>query len=239
MAALLLVFVLAFGGQGVLPWALRGLRRETPPQRRPATPPPAEPGPNEPVLSVTGLRKAYGGVIAVDDFSLELRRGETAALIGPNGSGKTTALRLIAGAEPVDAGTVVVDGVEVTYAPTAQRVWLGIARTLQTTAAFRELTALEDVLVGRAVRRRYGGLVRSALATPNARREQEASETAALEALAVVGLAAAADVPTPSSPPRSNVWSRSPPRWQASPRCCSWTRSPPARGRRRSDWSRT
>jgi branched-chain amino acid transport system permease protein len=197
VAALLLVFVLAFGGQGVLPWVLGRLRREAPPQRRPARPPPAEPGSNEPVLNATGLRKAYGGVIAVDDFSLELRRGETAALIGPNGSGKTTALRLISGAEPADAGTVVVDGVEVTYAPTAQRVWLGIARTLQATAAFRELTALEDVLVGRAVRRRYGGLVRSALATPNARKEQESSETAALEALALVGLATAADVPTP------------------------------------------
>ena len=197
VAALLLVFVLAFGGQGVLPWALRWLRPERPPQRRPATPSPSEPGPSEPVLRATGLRKAYGGVIAVDDFSLELRRGETAALIGPNGSGKTTALRLIAGAEPADAGAIEVDGVEVTLAPTAERVRLGIARTLQATAAFRELTALEDVLVGRAVRRRYGGLVRSAIATPNSRREQEASETAALEALAVVGLAAAADVPTP------------------------------------------
>ena len=197
VAALLLVFVLAFGGQGVLPWALRRLPRQSHPRRRPATPPSGAPGPNDPVLSATGLRKAYGGVIAVDDFSLELRRGETAALIGPNGSGKTTALRLIAGAEPADAGVVVVDGVEVTVAPTAERVRLGIARTLQATAAFRELTALEDVLVGRAVRRRYGGLVRSALATPNARREQAASETAALEALAIVGLAGAADVPTP------------------------------------------
>ena len=198
VAALLLVFVLAFGGQGVLPWALRRLRPETQPPRRPAArPPPSEPGPNEPVLRATGLRKAYGGVIAVDDFSLELRRGETAALIGPNGSGKTTALRLISGAEPADAGAIEMDGVEVTLAPTAERVRLGIARTLQATAAFRELTALEDVLVGRAVCRRYGGLVRSALATPKARREQEASETAALEALAVVGLAGAADVPTP------------------------------------------
>ena len=53
-------------------------------------------------------------MIAVDDFSLELRRGETAALIGPNGSGKTTALRLIAGAEPADAGTIALDGAEVT-----------------------------------------------------------------------------------------------------------------------------
>jgi branched-chain amino acid transport system permease protein len=196
VAAILLVFVLAFGGQGLVPWALRWLRREQPPERRPAQPPPAVPGPSEPVLTATGLRKAYGGVIAVDDFSLELRRGETAALIGPNGSGKTTALRLISGAEPADAGAISVAGTDVSAASTHERVRLGIARTLQTTAAFPELTALEDVLVGRAVRRRHGGLVRSALATPNARREQATSETAALEALALVGLAEAADVPT-------------------------------------------
>jgi branched-chain amino acid transport system permease protein len=196
VAAILLVFVLAFGGQGLVPWALRWLRREQPPERRPAQPPPAVPGPSEPVLTATGLRKTYGGVIAVDDFSLELRRGETAALIGPNGSGKTTALRLISGAEPADAGAISVGGRDVSAVSTHERVRLGIARTLQTTAAFPELTALEDVLVGRAVRRRHGGLVRSALATPNARREQATSETAALEALALVGLAESADVPT-------------------------------------------
>jgi ABC-type branched-subunit amino acid transport system ATPase component len=196
VAAVLLVFVLAFGGQGVVPWALRWLRREPPPERRPAQPPPAVPGPSEPVLTAAGLRKAYGGVVAVDDFSLELRRGETAALIGPNGSGKTTALRLISGAEPADAGAISLDGTDVTAVSTHERVRLGIARTLQTTAAFPELTALEDVLVGRAVRRRHGGLVRTALATPNARREQATSETAALEALALVGLAECADLPT-------------------------------------------
>jgi branched-chain amino acid transport system permease protein len=196
VAALLLVFVLAFGGQGVVPWALRLLKREQPPERRPATPPAAAPGPTEPVLTASGLRKAYGGVVAVDDLSLELRRGETAALIGPNGSGKTTALRLIAGAEPADAGVIAVAGAEVTSAPTPERVRLGIARTLQNTAVFPESTALEDVLVGRAVRRHRGGLLRTALATPSSRREQAASETAALEALAVVGLAGSADVPT-------------------------------------------
>ena len=197
VAALLLVFVLAFGGQGVLPWALRRLRPEAPPKRSRATPPPAVPGPSEPVLQAHNLRKAYGGVVAVDDLSLELRRGETTALIGPNGSGKTTALRLISGAEPADAGAITVDGTDVTAAPTSERVRLGIARTLQNTASFPELTALEDVLVGRAVRRRHGGLVRTALSTPAARRELQASAGPALEALALVGLADAADLPTP------------------------------------------
>ena len=197
VAALLLVFVLAFGGQGLLPWALSRLRPEARPKRMPRTPPPAVPGPTEPVLQARNLRKAYGGVIAVDDFSLELRRGETTALIGPNGSGKTTALRLIAGAEPPDAGAIWLGGTDVTTAPTTDRVRLGIARTLQNTASFPELTALDDVLVGRAVRRHHGGLLRTALSTPAARRELQSSETPALEALALVGLMESADVPTP------------------------------------------
>jgi branched-chain amino acid transport system ATP-binding protein/branched-chain amino acid transport system permease protein len=197
VAALLLVFVLAFGGQGVLPWAFRRLRTEPSPKRAPAASPRALPGPTEPVLQASSLRKAYGGVIAVDDFSLELRRGETTALIGPNGSGKTTALRLIAGAEPPDSGEISLGGTDVTTAPTSDRVRLGIARTLQNTTSFPELTALDDVLVGRAVRRHHGGLLRTALSTPAARRELQSSKIPALEALALVGLTEAADVPTP------------------------------------------
>ena len=196
VAALLLVFVLAFGGQGVLPWALGYLRRSERPRRRPAAAPPTAPGPLEPILVARGLRKSFGGVLAVDDLSLELRRGETAALIGPNGSGKTTALRLISGAAGADAGAIELDGADVTAAATADRVALGIGRTLQTTAAFPELTALENVLVGRAALRRHGGLARTALATPKARQEQAASETAALEALALVGLERHPDTPT-------------------------------------------
>jgi branched-chain amino acid transport system permease protein len=198
VAALLLVFVLALGGRGVLPWLLRrfGVEEST---RRPPTPRPPRlaPGPREPILGASGLRKAFGGVVAVDGLSLVLAGGETAALIGPNGSGKTTALRLIAGASAPDAGSIALGGAEVTAAATADRVRLGIARTLQTTSAFPELTALENVLVGRASLRRYGGLVRTALATPHARREQAAAEAAALEALALVGLDDVADVATP------------------------------------------
>jgi branched-chain amino acid transport system ATP-binding protein len=133
----------------------------------------------------------------VDGLSLELARGETAAMIGPNGSGKTTALRLISGAAAPDQGRIELDGSDVTRATTANRVRLGIARTLQNASAFPELTALENVLVGRGPCRRHGGLGRSALATPQARREQAAAEAAALEALALVGLEREADVPTP------------------------------------------
>jgi len=198
VAATLLVFVLALGGEGIVPWLAGRLRRGTAPRREPARPSvPAAPAPAEPILRAAGLRKAFGGVVAVDDLSLELARGETIALIGPNGSGKTTALRLISGASVADAGAIELAGSDVTGASTADRVRLGIARTLQTTSAFMELTALENVLVGRGVRRRYGGLVRTALATPKARREVEAAEAAALQALALVGLEHAADTPAP------------------------------------------
>jgi branched-chain amino acid transport system permease protein len=196
VAAVLLVFVLALGGEGVLPRLLQLLRREERTRRASALPPAASPVPEEPVLEAAGLRKAFGGVVAVDGLSLELRRGETAALIGPNGSGKTTALRLISGASPPDAGSIALGTTDVTTAPTAQRVRLGIARTLQATAVFPELTALENVLVGRAARRRYAGLGRTALATPKARREDQEAEQAALEALALVGLEHAADTHT-------------------------------------------
>jgi branched-chain amino acid transport system ATP-binding protein/branched-chain amino acid transport system permease protein len=198
VAATLLVFVLALGGEGIVPWLAGRLRRGTTPRREPARPSvPAAPAPAEPILRAAGLRKAFGGVVAVDDLSLELARGETIALIGPNGSGKTTALRLISGASVADTGAIELTGSDVTGASTADRVRLGIARTLQTTSAFMELTALENVLVGRGVRRRYGGLVRTALATPKARREVEAAEAAALQALALVGLEHAADTPAP------------------------------------------
>ena len=198
VAATLLVFVLALGGEGIVPWLAGRLRRGKTPRREPARPSvPAAPAPAEPILRAAGLRKAFGGVVAVDDLSLELARGETTALIGPNGSGKTTALRLISGASVADAGSIELTGSDVTGASTADRVRLGIARTLQTTSAFTELTALENVLVGRGVRRRYGGLVRTALATPKARREAEAAEAAALQALALVGLEHAADTPVP------------------------------------------
>lgn len=199
VAAILLVFVLAFGGEGILPWLLRLLGREREAVASPAAValpavPDVAPGP---VLRTEALRKAFGGVVAVDALSLELARGEAAALIGPNGSGKTTALRLIAGAIRPDAGTVTLAGIDVTGTDTAERVRLGVGRTLQATSIFPELTALENVLAGQASRRRHGGLVRTALATPRARAERADAEIAALGCLELVGLAAQADVPAP------------------------------------------
>jgi branched-chain amino acid transport system permease protein len=200
VAAILLVFVLALGGGGIVPWLepyvarFRKQRRTTQVAARYKEDRERGAGP---VLEALDLRKAFGGVVALDGLSLQLARGETVALVGPNGSGKTTALRLISGAEPPDSGRVLLEGRSLTDEPTPARVRLGVARTLQATAYFPELTALESVLVGRSVRRRYAGAIRTALATPNVRREAAAGEAAARDALDTVGLAALADVPTP------------------------------------------
>jgi branched-chain amino acid transport system permease protein len=201
VAAVLLVFVLAVGGGGIVPWLEPRLARlrKRPIPRTPieATSRYEEDHPAGSVLEAVELRKAFGGVVALDGLTLALARGETVALVGPNGSGKTTALRLISGAEPPDSGRVVFEGRALTGELTPDRVRLGVARTLQATAYFPELTALESVLVGRSVRRRYTGAIRTALASPNARRETTESEVAAREALGAVGLADLAPVPTP------------------------------------------
>ena len=103
-----------------------------------------------------------------------LEPGTVTALVGPNGSGKTTVLRLLAGAVQPDAGTIEHDG---------------IARTLQATAVFPTLTALEHLLAPRR-RRRHGGFVRSLLATPKARAEEAGLAAAARATLEQAGIAA-------------------------------------------------
>ena len=200
VAAVLLLFVLALGGGGIVPWLCVWLRRETrdpEPNLQVTDCYKAMNAPGQVALRAEGLRKAFGGVVALDGLSLELSGGETTALVGPNGSGKTTALRLLSGTEPPDAGRVLLAGRELSETPTHERVRLGLARTLQSAASFPELTALESTLVGRGVRRRYGGAIRTALATPRSRAEDGAAEEAALEALALVGLEARAHTATP------------------------------------------
>jgi len=114
------------------------------------------------------LTKRYGAVSAAEDVWLTLPAGTLTALVGPNGSGKTTVLRMLAGVVQPDAGLVEHEGV---------------ARTLQATAVFPSLTAIEHLLAAGAGRRRYGGLIRSLLRTPKARAE-ESSFVAEAEAIA-------------------------------------------------------
>jgi branched-chain amino acid transport system ATP-binding protein/branched-chain amino acid transport system permease protein len=191
LAALLLVAVLTIGSDGIVPAAARLRQR-----RRTSPGPRADPTPVEGAeVAARGLAKRFGGVVALRSFDLDLRTGRIAALIGPNGSGKTTALRLLAGTLSPDAGSVSLDRVDATGAPTAERARRGLVRTLQAGAVFPELTALENAVVGASLRRRHGGPLRALLATPKAREEARLTRARALAALAAVELESRADEP--------------------------------------------
>jgi branched-chain amino acid transport system permease protein len=181
--------VLALGGAGLLPAAQGWWRR-----RRPGTPrsaPPAEsPAPVEDPrpLAARGLTKRFGNVVALDGVDLDVVPGAVQALIGPNGSGKTTALRALTGDLEPDAGAVVLGDEELTRLPQRLRARQGVTGTQQTTAVFPTLTVLENALVGAGLRRRHLGPFRTFFRTPKARADERRAGRRAMTALALVGL---------------------------------------------------
>jgi branched-chain amino acid transport system ATP-binding protein len=98
-----------------------------------------------PVLRVTAMQRRFGGVLAVDDVSLDLAEGELHAVIGPNGAGKTTLIHLLSGALRPSAGTIVLDGRDITGLAMHRRVRLGLARSYQITSLFPNFTVLENL----------------------------------------------------------------------------------------------
>ena len=126
------------GKAGLVGARLELRERDVPAQR---------PAPSERILLETrGLAKRFGGVRAVDGCDLSVPEGSITALIGPNGSGKTTVFNLIGGTMAPDAGEVWFDGRQIDRLPPWKRAHLGIGRTFQITRLFREMTVLENVV---------------------------------------------------------------------------------------------
>jgi branched-chain amino acid transport system permease protein len=100
------------------------------------------------VLQVTGLAKYFGGLKAVDGVDIAVKRGGVHALIGPNGSGKTTTLNVLSGLYKATAGKIVLDGTDITNMPPHLRTAAGLGRTFQNIRLFRSMTALENVEIG-------------------------------------------------------------------------------------------
>jgi branched-chain amino acid transport system permease protein len=100
------------------------------------------------VLEVTGLSKHFGGLKAVDGVDIAVKRGGVHALIGPNGSGKTTTHNVLSGLYEATAGRIVLDGTDITHMPPHQRTASGLGRTFQNIRLFRSMTALENVEIG-------------------------------------------------------------------------------------------
>jgi branched-chain amino acid transport system ATP-binding protein len=125
------------------------------------------------MLRVEGLTKRFGGLVAVNDVSFALPRGEVMSIVGPNGAGKTTLFNLITGVLPLDHGEVFFDDRRVTGWPPHRLAAHGIARTFQNIRLFAHLNALENVMVGRTARTRAGVLAALAL-LPEERAERRA-----------------------------------------------------------------
>ena len=100
------------------------------------------------VLQVRGLSKYFGGLKAVDGVDFDVRRGGVHALIGPNGSGKTTTLNVLSGLYKATAGQVMLDGADITTLSPHARTIAGLGRTFQNIRLFRSMTALENVVIG-------------------------------------------------------------------------------------------
>ncbi len=101
-----------------------------------------------PVLKLVNLQKHFGGLKAVDGLDIDVAHGTVHALIGPNGSGKTTSLNVVNGIYRPTAGTIILDGVDITQMKPHDRAGLGMGRTFQNIRLFPTMTALENVMVG-------------------------------------------------------------------------------------------
>lgn len=139
-----------------------------------------------PHFECQGLTKAFGALIAVEDVTLKVAKGEVRAVIGPNGAGKTTFFNLLTGVLKPTAGRVLRDGVDLTGKSVEQIVQLGISRTFQLTALLPETSALENVRLAAQARRagRWRFLGGGALLAETRREAQEALERVGLGALA-------------------------------------------------------
>ena len=138
-------------------------------------------------LQARDVTKAFGGLTALSDVSLELRPGEVHGLIGPNGSGKTTLLNLFSGYYRPDAGAVVLDDENLSGAPVQRRASVGVARTFQKPRLLGTLSVLENAMLG-GWRHVDSGFVGTALSSPKVRAEERELRDRATELLYGIGL---------------------------------------------------
>lgn len=135
----------------------------------------------KPLLELKGLTKRFGGLVAVNDLSFDVHAGEVVGLLGPNGSGKTTAMNLVSGALPLNAGEVRFNGRTISGLASHQIARLGVARTFQLVRVLGGMSCRDNVAAGLAFR--PGGL------------HGRAAEHAAQRLLERVGLGAQTELP--------------------------------------------
>ncbi len=140
-------------------------------------------------LTITGLIKRFGGVIATNDVSMEFPPGSLTAIIGPNGAGKTTFFNLITGKLKPDAGQIRLDGIDIAGRPEAEIVRLGIGRAFQVASIFPRFTVEEALTAAVLSHRRQTGSLFHRFPLPDATKR-------AREVMALTGLEHAAATPS-------------------------------------------
>ena len=146
------------------------------------------------LLEASALSKCFGGLTALAGVSLAVARGEIFGLIGPNGAGKTTLFNVLTGLYPPETGECVFDGERLTGMKPHRIAERGIARTFQNTRLFANMSALENVMVGRHVRT-HAGVAGAVLRGAATCAEENAITARAFELLEFVGIAARAAMP--------------------------------------------
>jgi branched-chain amino acid transport system permease protein len=160
---ILMILLLQRTRDGVWPWLARALPQRAPAPLAKAARLPKREWPNQgPLLVIESARKEFGGLVAVNDLSFELDRGEILGLIGPNGAGKSTMFNLISGALPLTAGTIAFEGLSTGGRQPYQIARLGICRTFQHVKLIPTMSVLDNVALG-AYLRGSSGVTRAAL----------------------------------------------------------------------------
>jgi branched-chain amino acid transport system ATP-binding protein len=139
------------------------------------------------ILVTRGLRKEFGGLVAVDDVDFTIPRESTVSLIGPNGAGKTTLFNMLTGVYKPTNGRVEFDGEDITGLPPHAITRRGMGRTFQNIRLFQQMSALENVLVGMHSRLR-GGVLAGIIRGPRTRRQEAQARETAEELLEYCGL---------------------------------------------------
>jgi branched-chain amino acid transport system ATP-binding protein len=149
------------------------------------------------LLDVRGLACRFGGLQAIAELDFSVREGEIKAIIGPNGAGKTTLFNMISGVIAPSAGQILLSGERVDTAPAFRRARLGLSRTFQNLQIFKDMTVLENVMVG-CHARSHCGTMQAILRSPRARTEEAGIRERSAELLARLGLSDRADEPAAS-----------------------------------------
>ncbi|MDA3935630.1 MAG: ABC transporter ATP-binding protein [Actinomycetota bacterium] len=151
------------------------------------------------LLEVRDVTRRFGGLTAVDGVSFDVHEGSIKAIIGPNGAGKSTLFNVLTGFDRPDEGSVSFQGRELTGERPHKVVLRGVARTFQNTQLFEEMTALENVLVGRHARTRTG-FIAAALRLPGTGTEEKLAREEAARLLRLLGLESWTDSPAADMP---------------------------------------